>query len=39
MKLVSGKPKGIGALRAACAAIYSSPVPIYGLNIPAELYE
>jgi glycerol-1-phosphatase len=37
--LLSGNPKGIGALRAACAAIYSSPVPIYGLEVPAELYE
>lgn len=39
LTIVAGNPKGIGALRAACAAIYSSPVPIYGLDIPAELYE
>lgn len=39
LKLTSGDPRGIGALRAACAAIYSSSVPIYGLDIPAELYE
>ncbi len=39
LAIVAGNPKGIGALRAACAAIYSSPVPIYGLDIPAELYE
>lgn len=37
--LKRGNPKGIGALRAACAAIYSSPVPIYGLDVPVELYE
>lgn len=39
LKVVKGDPRGIGALRAACAAIYSSSVPIYGLDIPAELYE
>lgn len=39
LTIVKGNPKGIGALRAACAAVYSSPVPIYGLDIPAELYE
>jgi HAD superfamily hydrolase (TIGR01450 family) len=39
LKVTSGDPRGIGALRAACAAVYSSPVPIYGLEIPAELYE
>lgn len=39
LKIVSGNPKGIGALRAACAAVYSSSIPIYGLEIPTELYE
>jgi HAD superfamily hydrolase (TIGR01450 family) len=39
LRVVSGDPKGIGALRAACAAVYSSSTPIYGLEIPAELYE
>ncbi|MEY4980697.1 MAG: hypothetical protein RL174_35, partial [Actinomycetota bacterium] len=39
LKIISGNPKGIGSLRAACAAIYSNSVPIYGLDIPVELYE
>lgn len=34
-----GDPKGIGALRAACAVIYGSATPIHGLDVEAELYE
>lgn len=34
-----GDPKSIGALRAACAVIYSSSTPIYGLDVEPALYE
>ena len=34
-----GDPKSIGALRAACAVIYSSDLPIYALDVEAALYE
>jgi glycerol 3-phosphatase-2 len=39
LRIAKGDPKGIGALRASCAAVYSSTTPIYGLEIPPELYE
>jgi hypothetical protein len=34
-----GDPKSIGALRAACAVIYASETPIYGLDVEPALYE
>jgi HAD superfamily hydrolase (TIGR01450 family) len=34
-----GDPRSIGALRAACAVIYASDVPIYGLDVEPALYE
>lgn len=34
-----GDPKGIDALRAACAVIYGSDTPIYGLDVESALYE
>ncbi len=34
-----GDPKSLGALRAACSVIYSSEVPIYGLDVEPALYE
>ena len=34
-----GDPKSIGALRAACAVIYNSDTPIYGLDVEPALYE
>jgi hypothetical protein len=37
--VLDGDPKGIGALRAACALVYSARRPIYGMKIQPELYE
>ena len=34
-----GDPRSLGALRAACAVIYTSEVPIYGLDVEPALYE
>lgn len=34
-----GDPKSLGALRAACAVIYGSELPIYALDVEAALYE
>lgn len=34
-----GDPKSMGALRAACAVIYSSETSIYGLDVDPALYE
>lgn len=34
-----GDPKSMGALRAACAVIYNSETPIYGLDVEPALYE
>jgi len=34
-----GDPKSLGALRAACATIYASEMPIYALDVEAALYE
>lgn len=34
-----GDPKSIDALRAACAVIYTSATPIYGLDVDPALYE
>lgn len=37
--LVSGDPRSLNALRAACQVIWNSPIPIYGLDVEAALYE
>lgn len=37
--VVEGDPKSIGALRAACAVIWNSSTPIYGLEVEPALYE
>lgn len=37
--VAAGDPKSIDALRAACAVIYTSPTPIYGLDVDPALYE
>jgi HAD superfamily hydrolase (TIGR01457 family) len=34
-----GNPKSLAALRAACAVIYASETPIYGLEVEPALYE
>lgn len=34
-----GDPKSMAALRAACAVIYNSETPIYGLDVEPGLYE
>ena len=34
-----GDPKSLGALRAACAVIYGSELPIYALEVEPALYE
>ena len=34
-----GDPKSLSALRAACAVIYNSETPIYGLDVDPALYE
>jgi HAD superfamily hydrolase (TIGR01457 family) len=34
-----GDPKSLGALRAACAVIYGSELPIYALDVERALYE
>lgn len=34
-----GDPKSLAALRAACAVIYASETPIYGLDVEPALYE
>ena len=37
--ITHGDPKSIGALRSACAVIYGSETPIYGLDVESALYE
>ena len=37
--VTQGDPKSMGALRAACAVIYNSDTPIYGLDVEPALYE
>lgn len=39
VRVVDGDPKSLGALRAACAVIYSSELPIYALDVEPALYE
>jgi hypothetical protein len=34
-----GDPKSLAALRAACAVIYGSELPIYALDVEPALYE
>ena len=34
-----GNPKSVDALRAACAVVYTSSTPIYGLDVDPALYE
>lgn len=34
-----GNPKSVDALRAACAVVYTSSTPIYGLEVDPALYE
>jgi HAD superfamily hydrolase (TIGR01457 family) len=37
--VTQGDPGSVGALRAACAVIYNSETPIYGLDVEPALYE
>lgn len=39
VRVTHGDPKSIAALRAACAVIYASDTPIYGLDVEPALYE
>lgn len=39
VRVTSGDPGSLSALRAACEIIWSSPVPIYGLDVEAALYQ
>lgn len=39
VRVVEGDPKSIDALKAACAVIYTSKTPIYGLDVEPSLYE
>jgi HAD superfamily hydrolase (TIGR01457 family) len=39
VRVTAGDPKSIEALRAACAVIYNSATPIYGLDVEPALYE
>lgn len=39
VRVTAGVPSSVEALRAACAVIYSSATPIYGLDVEPALYE
>ena len=39
VRVVDGDPSGIDALRAACAVVYTSKTPIFGLDVEPRLYE
>lgn len=39
VRVIEGAPKSIDALKAACAVIYTSKTPIYGLDVEPALYE
>jgi glycerol 3-phosphatase-2 len=39
VRVIDGDPKSLGALRAACAVIYNSELPIYALDVEPALYE
>lgn len=36
--VVDGKPSDLDSLRCACKVVWSSPIPIYGLDVEANLY-
>ena len=39
VRVTEGDPKSMGALKAACAVIWASATPIYGLDVEPALYE
>jgi hypothetical protein len=39
VRVTEGDPKSLGALKAACAVIWNSATPIYGLDVEPALYE
>lgn len=39
VRVTAGDPGSLAALRAACEIIWSSPVPIYGLDVEPALYQ
>lgn len=39
VRVTSGDPASLAALRAACEIIWNSPTPIYGLDVEPALYE
>lgn len=39
VRVAQGDPAGIDVLRAACAAVYTSKTPIYGLDVDPAIYE
>jgi HAD superfamily hydrolase (TIGR01450 family) len=39
VRLVEGDPTSVDALRAACAVVYTSKTPIFGLDVEPALYE
>jgi len=39
VRVIDGDPKSVHALRAACAVIYNSELPIYALDVEPALYE
>ena len=39
VRVTEGDPKSMGALKAACAVIWNSATPIYGLDVEPALYE
>ena len=39
VRVIDGDPKSLAALKAACAVIWDSTTPIYGLDVEPALYE
>jgi len=39
VRVISGEPKSMGALKAACFVIWNAPTPIHTLDVESELYE
>lgn len=39
VRVVAGDPKSLGALKAACAVIWTSATPIFGMDVEPALYE
>jgi len=39
VRVIEGDPHSMAALKAACAVIWDSPTPIYGLDVEPALYE